>query len=76
MNKTELEQENKKLKEVLDVFFKVVVVNGKQYRPGYPLCSGCPNLTIARGWECWYKPHTTECEYPEELEFSATKDKK
>ena len=60
-----LEQQNASLVEALDVFFKVIVVDGEQYRPGYPLCEGCDELTIARGWECFYKPHTTECKYPD-----------
>ena len=53
--------------EALEVFFKVVVVDGKQYRPGYPLCAGCEELTIARGMECFYKKQTPECKYPDEI---------
>lgn len=62
------------LMEALDIFFKVIVVDGEQYRPGYPLCAGCPELTIARGWECFYKPQTTECKYPDQL-LKATQDR-
>lgn len=75
MTKEELGIENKQLKDTLNVFFKVVIVNGKQYMPGYPLCAGCPNLIIGRGWECWYRRHTTECEYPDELVLAALKGK-
>ena len=67
----QLQKENEQLKENLEVFFKVVEVNGKQYRPSQKLCGGCPHITIARGWECYYKRHTPECEYPQELERAA-----
>ena len=66
-----LHQENEQLKKNLEVFFKVVEVNGKQYRPSQSLCGGCPHITVARGWECYYKRHTTECESPQELERAA-----
>ena len=66
-----LERENSALVVALDVFFKVVVVDGKQYRPGYPFCEGCDELTIARGWECFYKIQTTECKYPDSLKAKA-----
>jgi hypothetical protein len=56
------------LEASLDAFFKVVVIDDKQYVPGHPLCAGCEELTLARGWECYYKPHTTECKYPDELQ--------
>ena len=55
----------------LEVFFKVVLINGNQYRPSLELCGGCPHLTAARGWECYYKRQTTECAYPTELEERA-----
>ena len=64
----ELKHQNADLMAALDVFFKVVVVEGQEYKPGLPLCAGCPHLTIARGWECFYKPLTTECKYPDELQ--------
>ena len=62
-----LQAQNAELLDALEVFFKVVVVDDGEYKPGLPLCAGCDELTIARGWECFYKPHTTECKYPEEL---------
>jgi hypothetical protein len=64
----ELEKQNADLMAALDVFFKVVVVDGQEYKPGLSLCAGCEELTIARGWECFYKPLTTECKYPDELQ--------
>lgn len=67
----DLDAKNAALVEALEVFFKVVIVDGKQYRPGYPLCAGCDELTIARGWECFYKPQTTECKYPDSLKKAA-----
>lgn len=54
-------------KECDDQPFKVVVIDGVEYTPGYPLCSGCDELTIARGWECFYDRETTECKYPDSL---------
>ena len=62
-----LQAENERLRETLNEFFKVVIVNGKTYRPGIELCSGCPHITISRGWECFYKRDTTECAYPEKM---------
>ena len=70
-DRVELQQQNAELVKALEVFFKVVVVDEQDYRPGLPLCAGCPHLTIARGWECFYKPHTTECKYPDLLQKAA-----
>ena len=66
-----LKQQNADLVAALDVFFKVVVVEGQEYRPGLPLCAGCEELTIARGFECFYKRQTTECKYPDLLQKAA-----
>ena len=68
----QLQRENELYRYTLEQFFKVVEVNGKQYRPSQKLCGGCPHITIARGWECYYKRHTTECEYPQKLERAAS----
>jgi len=46
---------------------KKVVISGEEYKPGYPVCQGCENLTVADGWECFYKPDTIFCEYPVEM---------
>ena len=62
-----LEEENHILKATLGVFFKVIVVDDKQYKPSLELCSGCEHLTVSRGWECFYNPLTTECAYPDDL---------
>ena len=69
-----LKEENRILKATLGVFFKVIVVDDKQYRPGRPLCAGCEHLTVARGWECYYKPLTVECAYPDSLKTETLKD--
>ena len=68
-----LEEENRILRATLGVFFKVIVVDGKQYCPGHPLCAGCEHLTVARGWECYYKPQTVECAYPDDLRKATNK---
>ena len=41
--------------------------NGLKFTPGYPLCQGCENLTVASGWECFFKKDTEECEYPDDM---------
>ena len=56
--------------------FKIVVIDGIEYRPGFPLCAGCPELTVARGWECYYKRNTQECKFPEELKRAVDQDSK
>ncbi len=66
-----LEEENRILKATLGVFFKVIVVDGKQYRPSIGLCRGCEHITMARGWECYFKPMTIECEYPDDIRAQA-----
>ena len=63
----ELQAENEKLRKTLNDFFKVIEIGGKQYSPSIKACGGCPHITIARGWECYYKRDTTECEYPKEF---------
>lgn len=46
---------------------KTIAIHGKEYEPGYPLCAGCPHLTLGGGWHCCYKPNTSECAYPDKL---------
>jgi len=65
--KCDAQKENDRLRETLDKFFKVVEIAGKQYRPSIKACGGCPHITIARGWECYYKRDTTECAYPDQF---------
>ena len=68
---TNLKATVERLTAALDVFFKVVVVDEQEYKPCLDLCAGCEELTIARGWECFYKPLTTECKYPDEIRDTA-----
>ena len=63
----ELQLEIQQLEYTLRTFKKIVVIDGMEYMPGYPLCQGCDELTLARGWECYYKRTTTECKYPEDV---------
>ena len=71
MNKFEqfetLQKKINELESTLKVFFKVIVVNGKQYKPGFELCGGCEMLTAARGFECYFERTTTNCKYPDKL---------
>ena len=55
--------------------FKTVIIQSnisgewKEYEiePGQPHCGGCPELCIARGWECYYERDTQECKYPDQM---------
>ena len=67
----DIQEENRILKQILGIFIKVVVVDGTQYRPTWPLGAGGEHLRLARGWECHFQPTTTKCEYPESLKDAA-----
>lgn len=64
----------KEFKRVLKVFFKTVEVGGKQYKPNIKRCAGCPHITMARGWECFFDRYSTTCRYPDK--FMATLKKR
>lgn len=42
---------------------RVAIIDGKEYKVGYPQCAGCENLCLPWPSECLYEGEG--CEYPE-----------
>lgn len=46
-----------------------VVIDAQEYPVGYPVCGGCPHLTLSsQGWFCFWMQDTSDCAYPTKRE--------